>query len=206
MRCTPDDQAGSSGRRTVNQNNIIFDSESFAWLTRLQWSSLSFTSHRFHFFPAFLGLSVKTEGRTNRWTNRCSKNNPAIASRTTQPTCSQQKSLKMGRVGFADHFSRLVSWKVCGLSSTPKPTLTHTLQWKAKYSYIIIIFTMLVSVAQKYLPDLTCWSLGPQKPWNASYLSHVSGDYTWGWGGGSFQSWSSITGEGTWSRWNDEIW
>lgn len=135
MRCTPDDQAGSRGRRTVNQNNIIFDSESFAWLTRLQWSSLSFTSHRFHFFPAFLGLSVKTEGRTNQWTNRCGKNNPAIASRSTQWTCSQQKSLKMGRVGFADHFCRLVSWKVCGLSSTPKPTLTHTLQWKAKYSY-----------------------------------------------------------------------
>lgn len=68
------------------------------WIIRLAcrpamiFTVIHFTQVLF-FFPAFLGLPVKT-GRTNRWTNRCNKNNSTIVSRTTQAKCLLWKTLK----------------------------------------------------------------------------------------------------------------
>lgn len=155
IRCTPDDQAGSRGR-TVNQNNIIFESESFAWLTSLQWSSLSFVSPRFYFFSAFLGLSVKTEGRTNGWiaaTKIIQQFLQDISGNTFT-----MKNLKMGWAGFSDHFNRLASWKTWpgrGQYWQDESPPSHP-QSSLKGKISRLSSSSSLTAAHRVLPVLTC--------------------------------------------------
>lgn len=107
-------------------------------------------------FSAFLGPSIKTKGRTNRWMNSCNKNNSAITPEHLRERVYGEKPYNgKGRVRRPlQYVSELenMSWLWSVLAGW-KPTLISAIFIERKNIQIIIIIFFFIIFIIIVMPD-----------------------------------------------------